>query len=319
MRTNIWTTEEDGILLDVLRKEIAIGKTYKEAFTIAEPYLPNRNYAGIAGRWNGTLKKQEENQDIVENAEKNMAEAQRKATILRESNQPQKEKNESYGWSPEEDFKVADTILKKTAKGDSLTKICKELSLEMGNRTNVAIEARWRTILKPVFLDEYEESLKKKENLKPRVGKVKTEVTHTQEELPIDIPVTVEEVLMPKLEVVESKKVVTQDDFQQVTDFVKKATTLISENSALKRLNAELQQKFDSSELEKQTLKAKIERLEREAQTMEEDYKSILGLMDKARRLMLAEEESQLGQAQSAAASGTAKFKMDRNGNLERY
>lgn len=289
---NPWTTDEDNIVLDVLRKEIPLGKNFTQCFAIAEPYLPERNAAAIATRWANALKKN--NQDIVE--------------MAKNTESPDKYSE----WNAEEDYKVAQTVLEKVAKGETLTSIYEGLETVLENRTAAAIAFRWTNVLKKVFFDEYEEALKKKQKLKvKRLGKTtQVKVKKTQPQQPIQESLKLEETtkVEPEQPVVEVKKsIVTPEDFKEVSDFMGKITEVITENSALKRELAQLKS-------DKSTLEMKVERLEREAQTMEEDYKSILVLMDKARKLMLSEEEKAAKVAQTPG-----RFKMDRNGNLERY
>ncbi|WP_456273008.1 RsfA family transcriptional regulator [Bacillus sp. AK031] len=66
------------------------------------------------------------------------------------------------------------------------------------------------------------------------------------------------------------------------------------ENAEIRRTNAELERKI--SELEKNTV------------TMQEDYETLMQIMNRARKLVLFEDEE--GKA--------PRFKMDRNGNLEK-
>ena len=76
---------------------------------------------------------------------------------------------------------------------------------------------------------------------------------------------------------------------------------LKSENERLKREMAEL--KARNNELEN-----KLNDIEQNAESMQEDYETLMKIMNKARKLALFEEEER----------PATKFKMDRNGNLEK-
>ena len=62
----------------------------------------------------------------------------------------------------------------------------------------------------------------------------------------------------------------------------------------IKRLNEELQHK--------------ISNIEENNETIQEDYETIMKIMNRARKLVLLEEDT----------PHSTKFKMDRNGNLEK-
>ena len=55
-------------------------------------------------------------------------------------------------------------------------------------------------------------------------------------------------------------------------------------------------------------LEKKVNELEENASTMQEDYETLVKIMNRARKLVLFEEEE----------TPTTTFKMDKNGNLEK-
>lgn len=76
---------------------------------------------------------------------------------------------------------------------------------------------------------------------------------------------------------------------------------LKSENERLKRELADLKR-------ENQELHGKINHLEQNTETIQEDYETLMKIMNRARKLVLFEEEDR----------PQTTFKMDRNGNLEK-
>lgn len=74
-----------------------------------------------------------------------------------------------------------------------------------------------------------------------------------------------------------------------------------SENERLKR-------EINSLRKQNEELQEKINRLEKNTNTMQEDYETLMKIMNRARKLALFEEEER----------PATKFKMDRNGNLEK-
>jgi prespore-specific regulator len=74
-----------------------------------------------------------------------------------------------------------------------------------------------------------------------------------------------------------------------------------SENERLKR-------EINSLRKQNEELQQKINKLEENTHTMQEDYETLMKIMNRARKLALFEEEER----------PATKFKMDRNGNLEK-
>ncbi|TCN24011.1 RsfA family transcriptional regulator [Mesobacillus foraminis] len=74
-----------------------------------------------------------------------------------------------------------------------------------------------------------------------------------------------------------------------------------SENERLKR-------EIHGLRKENEELKEKVKKLEQNTFTMQEDYETLMKIMNRARKLVLFEEEER----------PATKFKMDRNGNLEK-
>ncbi len=76
---------------------------------------------------------------------------------------------------------------------------------------------------------------------------------------------------------------------------------LRSENTRLKRELADLKR-------ERQSLQSKVDKLENNTVTMQEDYETMMKILNRARKFVLFEEEEH----------SSTTFKMDRNGNLEK-
>jgi len=77
---------------------------------------------------------------------------------------------------------------------------------------------------------------------------------------------------------------------------------LVSENKRLKKENQDLS-------LQNDELMKKVEKLEQDTVTVQEDYETLMKIMNRARKLVLFDEEDR---------TAPTTFKMDRNGNLEK-
>ena len=80
------------------------------------------------------------------------------------------------------------------------------------------------------------------------------------------------------------------------------------QNEALKSENERLKRELSDLRRQNEEMAAKIEGLEQNTETIQEDYETLMKIMNRARKLVLFEEEER----------PATKFKMDRNGNLEK-
>ena len=80
------------------------------------------------------------------------------------------------------------------------------------------------------------------------------------------------------------------------------------QNEALKSENERLKREISELRKQNEEMAAKIEGLTQNTETIQEDYETLMKIMNRARKLVLFEEEER----------PATKFKMDRNGNLEK-
>ena len=80
------------------------------------------------------------------------------------------------------------------------------------------------------------------------------------------------------------------------------------QNNALKSENERLKREIAELRKENEVLAGKVNDLEQNSVTIQEDYETLMKIMNRARKLVLFEEEER----------PATKFKMDRNGNLEK-
>ena len=80
------------------------------------------------------------------------------------------------------------------------------------------------------------------------------------------------------------------------------------QNNALKSENERLKREIAELRKENEELAGKVNDLEQNSVTIQEDYETLMKIMNRARKLVLFEEEER----------PATKFKMDRNGNLEK-
>ncbi|GGL40836.1 RsfA family transcriptional regulator [Sporolactobacillus putidus] len=221
-------------------------------------------------------------------------------------------------WSHEDDLLLAETVLRHIREGSTQLDAFEEVGDRL-NRTGAACGFRWNAIVRKKYEQAIEIAKKQRKQKKraeqrskivrpaPVFSAVETayiaDLSETQNE-DAEVGTT------PDMTVVSDQQAEQQEiNLGDVIAFLKtlqrgKATTgrLEQENSHLKLENGKLLQKI--ADLEKE-----IGGLQSRQQTVEDDYQALIGIMDRARRMVaFQDQESVQG----------ATFKMDQNGNLEK-
>lgn len=244
-------------------------------------------------------------------------------------------------WTDEDDLLLAETVLRHVREGSTQLNAFEEVGDKL-NRTSAACGFRWNAVVRHT----YEKALqlaKKQRKQRQRVlgkdqgGKKKLlynpPVTASDEfetlaplqvEMPIettmDMPdmmaeMAVETNVVPEVSSYKPAAPAYRQTapsggltLDSVISFLQNFHHANLQNEALKSENERL--KREIAELRKQNheMAAKIEGLEQNTETIQEDYETLMKIMNRARKLVLFEEEER----------PATKFKMDRNGNLEK-
>ncbi|KAA0546149.1 RsfA family transcriptional regulator [Bacillus sp. BGMRC 2118] len=220
-------------------------------------------------------------------------------------------KTRQDAWSEENDLLLAETVLRHVREGSTQLNAFEEVGDKL-NRTASACGFRWNAVVR----DQYEKALdlakkQRKQRLRAigqgRPAKkqllysppIHSTIPETSDmEFATSYPNTVSEVPMtsPSISLEDVIQFLSSMNGNQYNQSIMKY-----ENESLERENQML--KKQNEELER-----KIGQLEHEFKTVEEDHQTLLQIMNRARKLVLFDEEER----------PATKFKMDRNGNLEK-
>lgn len=233
-------------------------------------------------------------------------------------------------WTEENDLLLAETVLRHVREGSTQLNAFEEVGDKL-NRTSAACGFRWNAVVR----HQYEKALslaKKQRKQRQRIlgreqsGKKKLlytpPVVKVEEFAPIptnSVPVETEDFnevfdMETAVEMVPtnlSSSVMQSFGGMSIDSIISylqnlnhsnlQVDILKSENERLKRENADLKR-------QNQMLDGKVQHLEQNTETIQEDYETLMKIMNRARKLVLFEEEER----------PQTTFKMDRNGNLEK-
>ncbi|MDF1507215.1 RsfA family transcriptional regulator [Robertmurraya sp. DFI.2.37] len=222
-------------------------------------------------------------------------------------------------WTDENDLLLAETVLRHVREGSTQLNAFEEVGDKL-NRTSAACGFRWNAVVRHRYEKALQLAKKQRKQRQRMLGKEQggkkkllySPPTPSMDEMTF-LSQTAETDVQPSGEMSVATPVATQTytgqlNLEMVISYLQNLDSsnfqvdiLKSENERLKRENAEMRKT-------NQELQAKIEQLEQNTVTIQEDYETLMKIMNRARKLVLFEEEER----------PASTFKMDRNGNLEK-
>ncbi|HYK74048.1 MAG TPA: RsfA family transcriptional regulator [Pseudoneobacillus sp.] len=196
-------------------------------------------------------------------------------------------------WNQDEDLYLAEVVLRHIREGSTQLQAFEEVGKQL-SRTSAACGFRWNSFVRKQYKSGIELAKKQRKELKKQVTNL------------VGIP-QAENSTFDALD--KNKEEKSELTFQQVLDYL----TVLNEKAVSASSDKEEKQKRleQISELEKKIyyLAAENEKLTLGLQTIEKDYRSLIEIMERARKMVVLEEE---------VRTPKVKFQMDKNGNLER-
>ncbi|MGD6778314.1 RsfA family transcriptional regulator [Sutcliffiella horikoshii] len=251
-------------------------------------------------------------------------------------------KDRQDAWSEENDLLLAETVLRHVREGSTQLNAFEEVGDKL-NRTSAACGFRWNAVVRHDYEKALQLAKKQRKQRQRALGQPTKKLLYTppetvvneelpfvleqMEERPLDTADTQQSFAAPQTRVERrAAELKAQPSFtgygsgkmglgtgsslsmEQVISFLQTmkhsnvhTSALQQENERLVKENAELARA--NSELEK-----RVQKLQDEQVTVQEDYETLMKIMNRARKLVLFDEEEHV----------PSKFMMDRNGNLEK-
>ncbi|MEH6994903.1 RsfA family transcriptional regulator [Neobacillus drentensis] len=196
-------------------------------------------------------------------------------------------------WSQDEDLLLAEVVLRHIREGGTQLQAFEEVGKQL-SRTSAACGFRWNSFVRKQYKSGIELAKKQRKELKKQV--VPAEKDYQKE-------VTNEETTSP---ISARSEGVT---FQSVLHFLEGLHKKASAASSIEEAKEKSIQKIKDLEKKSYSLAAENERLSKNLKAIEEDYRSLIEIMERARKMVVLQEEDR---------QQKVKFQMDKNGNLER-
>ncbi|ADC50413.1 putative spore coat protein regulator protein RsfA [Alkalihalophilus pseudofirmus OF4] len=206
-------------------------------------------------------------------------------------------------WSHEDDVLLAETVLKHIREGSTQLQAFEEVGDEL-NRTSAACGFRWNAVVRQRFIKQIAEAKKERKQRKRAMS-----FSYYTQRKPLWAPPAAQPLMNAvssyNPEQPASSSSLSLDAVIQYLQTLSDQTNskeVEEENQALIKTNLELINRNRELEIE-------IQKLKQDSSIIEEDYQSLIQIMNRARRMAILEDEESLS---------NASFKMDKNGNLEK-
>lgn len=197
-------------------------------------------------------------------------------------------------WTQDEDLLLAEVVLRHIREGSTQLRAFEDVGQQL-TRTSAACGFRWNSYVRKQYQSGIELAKKqRKENKK-----------NPQEEEPAEIVIMAAGIVEAGPEMkkeVKKERVQLKEVIDFLQQFEEMSELIVTEKNTLMN-------KLQDMMNEVQFLKKENESLRENLGAVEEDYRSLLQIMERARKMSVLEENSNVEKV---------KFQMDKNGNLER-
>jgi hypothetical protein len=198
-------------------------------------------------------------------------------------------------WSQDEDLLLAEVVLRHIREGGTQLQAFEEVGKQL-SRTSAACGFRWNSFVRKQYKTGIELAKKQRKEMKKQP--VSSEVETVQE------PVKVKAV--PSTPENDQGTTIT---FSAVVHFLEALQQKAQASSSIEADRKRSQDKIKELEKKAYYLAAENERLSKNLKAIEEDYRSLIEIMERARKMVVLQDEDR---------QQKVKFQMDKNGNLER-
>ncbi|WP_010282698.1 sporulation-specific transcriptional regulator GerR [Bacillus timonensis] len=194
-------------------------------------------------------------------------------------------------WTQDEDLLLAEVVLRHIREGGTQLGAFEEVGRTL-SRTAAACGFRWNSYVRKQYKSGIELAKKQRKALKKHTNGEPIQQQQAEPEIAESVSRQTSELQLRDVIRFLEEYEKTENELQNV----------VNENKSLNHQISKLQEQVKTLSAQKNTLESNI-------QLIEEDYKALIEIMERARKMVVLQEDER---------SKKVKFQMDRNGNLER-
>lgn len=201
--------------------------------------------------------------------------------------------NRQDAWSQDEDLLLAEVVLRQIREGGTQLQAFEEVGKQL-SRTAAACGFRWNSFVRKQYKSGIELAKRQRKEIKNGAQ-------------------TVSKLTEKKQEVLETPHTNPEDNrsisFEEVVYFLKSLYVRIEQQENQQIEIEHYKSKIEELVKEVKELATENEKIKKELNMVEQDYKALIEIMERARKMVVLQEEDR---------QQKVKFQMDKNGNLER-
>lgn len=181
-------------------------------------------------------------------------------------------------WTNDEDLVLAEVVLRHIREGSTQLSAFEEVG-ERLSRTAAACGFRWNSCVRKKYDAAIAIAKKQRKNLK------KTKLSDENKDCDVEVSEEIAEVIKPKLEVAKNEMPTENVSIDDVINFLVAKKDLLSSNDDIESENRELKQTVADLSNEKEKLEKALLDLQENYETMKQDYKLLIDIMDRAKQM----------------------------------
>lgn len=195
-------------------------------------------------------------------------------------------------WTQDEDLLLAEVVLKYIREGGTQLSAFEEVGRKL-SRTSAACGFRWNSFVRKQYKQGIELAKKQRKEMKKDGGLPKPQMMEN-----------------PSINEENSLNSDEQLTLSDVIAYLRRYEQSEDTQGTLKDQNDRLKERLSLLEDENNRLRKEKKEIEKQLDLVKEDYKALIGIMDRARKMMMLQEED--------TKNRQVKFQIERNGNLEK-
>jgi prespore-specific regulator len=237
-------------------------------------------------------------------------------------------------WTEEDDLLLAETVLRHVREGGTQLRAFEEVGDHL-DRTSAAVGFRWNAIVRKKYEQAIKIAKRQRKERQRSMNNSKTPVYETSAKKEVRYDSFQQEDNETSREPVVSNPIEAETEFEldaalatevqksydnyyssneqltldAVIRFLEQLDQNTVQSGQLQRENNRLQEDYRNLVKRNEELENQLSKLNEQYQNVKEDYEALLQIMDRARRMVLLQDGEEIS---------TSKFKMDKNGNLEK-
>ncbi|MFC3886370.1 RsfA family transcriptional regulator [Bacillus songklensis] len=222
-------------------------------------------------------------------------------------------KDRQDAWTEENDLLLAETVLRHVREGSTQLNAFEEVGDKL-NRTSAACGFRWNAVVRHSYEKALQLAKKQRKQRMRALGQsqnAKKRLLYTPPVPPLeefDNELTPPAIAAPAAETGTEINSSASLSLDHVIAFLRSIGSQTHDVHLLKDENSNLLKENHELKIQNAELQKRIAQLEENSTTIQEDYETLMKIMNRARKFVLLEDEER----------PSTKFKMDRNGNLEK-